>query len=497
MGGLSPGGAAWLAAVLDPYHDLQLELKGLPDHCEAKTVVRKYQRQIQISAASFGLGVSANFDMQVALLPILIPIKGSVGYVSNTGGSNFDGGVVYDNANAAAAPELNTFPGDYAPTAPSEYLYPLTISGALSAAKHYPNGGYDVGFTFESASYIGLAPYQSTAFTATTLNGGVIVPDSRNSYRLIGAGFEVTNATPDQFIGGTVTTYRINSEFDQEKVNLAYWFSDSLVWPGGNPAFLPVTIRTQPIPIVQATQIISLPLDNTSQAAILPGTKTWSAVDGCYVVQAMDPECITHFTSIYDTGHWLGVNQFPLPAGNINAIFSYHAWRRPRFNYVLTFSALGALDPALSTTEAEGMVESIYPTAGQTCGALFQGLSGNSSFTVTATWIIESCPTFDNENDITLAGVSAPYDPQALELYARTIRSMPTGVPVNQNPLGEWFETIMALVKSNAASVGGMIGTTLAGAPGAALGGIFGSAIGNAAGYLGASNKRRRLNKDF
>jgi len=94
---------------------------------------------------------------------------------------------------------------------------------------------------------------------------------------------------------------------------------------------------------------------------------------------------------------------------------------------------------------------------------------------VNVRWLIERMPGPTETDLVVLATPSAPFDPLALELYSRCIRDMPPGVPLSENPLGEWFANVLGKVSELAPVIGDAVGAFV---PGASL---IGKAVGAAA----------------
>jgi len=95
-------------------------------------------------------------------------------------------------------------------------------------------------------------------------------------------------------------------------------------------------------------------------------------------------------------------------------------------------------------------------------GAIFSGLSNATTLTVNCNIYYEAFPSSSDEDILVLARPSNPYDEKALEYYSTLMQSMPVGVMVKYNGLGDWFA--MGLSKL-ASSVGGAM-SMLPGLPG-------------------------------
>lgn len=64
----------------------------------------------------------------------------------------------------------------------------------------------------------------------------------------------------------------------------------------------------------------------------------------------------------------------------------------------------------------------------------------------------------------------------ALEIYTRSVCELPVAVPVDENPLGEWFNDVLDTVSEWAPKIGGVIG-----GHGATLGNVLGNLAGKSA----------------
>jgi len=478
--GLTPGGVDFLKKALDPFHDKGVTLRGIPDACEAKTMIREFRQQFPITAVTVGRTAVQDYEFQVSLLPFLRQAIGG----SHT--------IYYSDAtsllNRCAVQEASVAGAGLAGVPVNGALDPITVSGGAPGTQCWPGRTYDAAFTWNNGYYSGTGPLDAT----TLFNQG--------SFRLIGAAFEITNTSSALNRGGTCTVYRVNSEFDKQKVPITWASNSAAVWPG--PAYVGGVASTlglaDPAKTTE-TQIISLPLNKPEDCSNLPGTLSWGAEEGCYVVQPLDPECMGDFTSALDTCNYLGINQIPQTNNGtlgINAWGTYEAYRRPGGEYrAMTIGTTGLIGSVTATTnDYLRPPAALGITAGQTVGAFFTDLPIGSTFHCEVKWWLESIPDFNDELDLASAGVSAPYDPMALELYAKTVREMPTGCRVSDNPLGEWFESVMSVLSDVSMGVGAAIGGAFAENPeaGAKIGGY----VGRAADYLGARNKRRRESKD-
>lgn len=67
----SKEGAEWLTAVLDPYHDYNLAIKGVPDKNPSLSFLRQYKDRVNVTAPTAG----ADFDLHVFFTPFVYRTK--------------------------------------------------------------------------------------------------------------------------------------------------------------------------------------------------------------------------------------------------------------------------------------------------------------------------------------------------------------------------------------------------------------------------------------
>lgn len=72
-------------------------------------------------------------------------------------------------------------------------------------------------------------------------------------------------------------------------------------------------------------------------------------------------------------------------------------------------------------------------------GAIFSGLTPQSTFTVNVTWIIERIISSQDKTLSVLAKPSPAVDLVALQLYSEMVQKIPIGVRVKDNGFGDWF----------------------------------------------------------
>jgi len=248
--------------------------------------------------------------------------------------------------------------------------------------------------------------------------------------RLVSIAFEVHNTTKTLEKCGSVRVYRTPILISESDYGLT--------------TMKPTTQR----PVCTITGIPA----TQALAAQLRTTDTWSAKEGCYVqgvIKHLNPitECTVTPSFLTDT---------------------------------TIMTAGRAIVPITLSNDSSWSLSHLYNI--ESSGAIFSGLSSDTTLQLTLRAIFEICPfaefTSALYNPITKP--SPPADPNALNLYQVLIRQMPSGVKVSENSAGDFFRRILKLVQKISEPVGAaaaIIPQTAAYAPGI-------SAIGAVAGQL-------------
>lgn len=384
--GMTPGGADFLIANLDPFHDNQLRyLSGWPDTETAASVIRVIKQSITLKApASAGTG---NWDAQFVLWPWLDLLD------LQLVGRNFGGRIL--NSNTGSNPQA-TFGGlnVYTKTSsPLPFAWATDYSGAIVLDQAYSQG-------------IG---------------------------RLIGIGFEVTNTTAELYRQGLATVYR-----------QAMPYEDTGVWLQ--------TSTTQPQSFIEMKSYRQPPL-NSAEALLYPGSRQWRADEGCYMVAPFvgnenPPQTVTYMQPIVMTDD-----------DKTSAVNTSSVWA-PTPTY-----------QSISPEQVAGYRGTKhYPI--HLVGAIFEGLSNQTTLTVNLNIIYESFPSVSEKDILVLAKPSCMFDPVALSALSEVLATLPVGVPAKMNASGDWFYDLVSTIEEYAPKFGELI-------PG---GGLIGKGIGSAAG---------------
>lgn len=218
--------------------------------------------------------------------------------------------------------------------------------------------------------------------------------------RVISKGFEIHNTTPQLQLGGSVCVYRDASSQGCHPSGVGMYRVNTAT---NNTS----TYALYPLPKVP---------ENLAEAVLISDSRQWEAKDGVYCVATMNSQVNDPFK----TQVGIAVTH---DSSNTNTYYDY-------VSKVDTF------------TSSPSTTQSLYPSPFLVSGAYFTGLPDKTSLTVTAVWTVERFVDHTNPDLIVLATPSPYYDPQALELYARTAHRLPVGTKVGNNASGDWIKTI-------------------------------------------------------
>jgi hypothetical protein len=254
--------------------------------------------------------------------------------------------------------------------------------------------------------------------------------------RLIACGFEVHNTTADIYKQGAVTTYRM----PQSGTMNSCIFSNT-----NGTSFGYVTGKR-----------FRAPPQNIAQANLLKGTRTWNARDGVYATVFQSN--VTNPIKVASCEHQL-----------------YDPYPDPGQVAVVQGSPLIAGPGATPTTYCP---QATKDAPFDTTGAMFTGLSSQTTLTVKARFYVERAPTWNESQLAVLASPSAGYDIVALQIYSQVINMLPPAVMVSENAKGDWWRAVLSVIRHVAAPLGLSLSGYIPGA------GLVGTAASNIAGTI-------------
>lgn len=361
---ITKDGWDWIVQATDPFHDSRHEIAGYPDIENANSVVRTYQATYDVVAPG-----GATWDCHIFSLPITVG---------------------HELSPATALPTVVTPAGAHTDLAVGMFsCYTANAAGVSWSNSMTPDHTFSL-------------------------------PANEANYRVIAAGFEVTDTSAEINKQGSVTVYRLpnravvgNTILDDEKkmdgVNLHI---ENMVSTTVNP-----------------------PPATHNAMTLIPGAKIWEARKGCYVPLALHDE------------------EMPVQRTTGGLLVM-----RAKDTGDATADACSALATIGSVPKA--FAPSMGHNNFQTSGAFFAGLNAAGTLRVTYKVYVEIFPN-SYDNLISLATPSAMYDPHALEVYSAVMALMPFGTPVGNNANGDWFKQVLKTVRKVLDPIIGVVGKFL------------------------------------
>jgi hypothetical protein len=229
---LTNDAAKWMVACLDPYHDNQLEVEGLPDERTSPSVVQVHNQRVTITAPT------------------------------SAGANNWDASVLYTGFNAAINPLYNTVGG--------------MMTEANSLTHEYTTNGLSTGNPFGALNMWAGASGTSMSTGAPravgdmyTCLGSVLETDR---CRIIGVAFEVHNTTAEIYKQGSLTVACLPDVATDNGI-VTYWDNSGL--------------RPEDDVMIKQCDRAMLQACTASALQAVPGASTWPAAKGVYAIPRM------------------------------------------------------------------------------------------------------------------------------------------------------------------------------------------------------------------
>jgi hypothetical protein len=281
-------------------------------------------------------------------------------------------------------------------------------------------------------------PVSATQTRAVLPTAGVEELASSNS-RIVAMAYEVHNTTAPLNKQGAVCTYRMPTS---KSVNQVIWRN--------NPGTSSATVTGFRIP---------QPPGSIADANLLKSARTWEAADGVYA---------TCFQNSVDNPMCMMANEYLVFESNSDPGAVSTVWASPL-----------VVGPGATPTSYAPLATKTTPF--DVSGAIFTGLSPTTTLTVKLRVFVERAPGFSQRDLAPLASPSAGYDIAALEMYAQAINYLPAAVKVGENAAGDWWRTVVKVLRAAAGPVGMALNSVVPGA------GLVGSAVQSLAGQIDVS----------
>lgn len=185
-------------------------------------------------------------------------------------------------------------------------------------------------------------------------------------------------------------------------------------------------------------QLYSPPPDNQNFAQLLPGSRTWAAEEGCYVVASpLD----TQNPAKYPEYKGIIIRE----SSAIQEIWSEASGVPPSASWTTFSQGTVFATLPLGDVEVDGQwvaMPGVRTEPFNLCGAYFTGLHPETVLTVQLNVYWETFPCVYDEL-LTLATPSLGADDRLLMICSEIFNSLPVGVPASENPDGEWFARVV------------------------------------------------------
>jgi len=230
------------------------------------------------------------------------------------------------------------------------------------------------------------------------------------STRVVAKALEIHNVSNKLVVGGAVTVYRATGDIPYNKDSVA------VLRNAANPTTIDNSFISKSVSVAPSTE---------SDATAYPGSQTWDAEDGCYIVGM--PAAQTN--EVNDSAN-----------DNVVVVNGGFSTANPSKLWVNTV----AVNIVPRVIQSEPKVFSPFFLT----GAYFTGLPAGSQLKINVIYYVERFVTSTSASiDLVTMGRPSPYfDPCALELYAKTAQRAPVGTKVKNNADGDWIKNIADLL---------------------------------------------------
>jgi len=397
-GTITKEGEQYLTIATDPFHDEFIEARGFPDLNTVPTLVQTFTQTQSISSAS-----TVPWDAHIFLHPVSPSMdNGTTGPIMFNGTRHF-------------FPQSQTW----------QCVQPPNETALVGLC-----AGYNVVRTQSGSPWYDGTNVGTQLALPLLIEGGC--------YRLVSAGVEVVDTTPDLYKQGSVTYFRI---------------------PSHSQTVCPIVTGTQATGMGEfgwpmLMQSYNLPPPTQSNAQLVPTSRTLAAEDGYYGVATLNQN------PTFLSG--LGLPPFGTMPPSLASIMSANA------DQIAYGPRQWPLEVRPSTPSSRVLPFDVH-------GAIFSGLAPQSTLQVTVRYYVERIPGPNDPDLLVLTRPPTPYDPVIQEIYSRILTNLPVGCKVSENPLGEWFNEVLEAVMDYAPAIGAAFGP---------LGGVLGKGVASGAGQV-------------
>lgn len=425
----------YLKVSLDPFHDSSIRFEGAPTSRNATSVVLCLNQEETYTASDFGIDFTTtpSWDAHFAMYPFLT-------------GKTLMGGIER-NSTTGALPLTGPTGAIYYPK-----LLPMSVHGVASGLPTYSVPAYTASpeLVIQGLHNQSLVNFVTGSNpTANERNG-----PGRRTLRIVGESFEVVDESPDIYAQGACTVYRY--PLDCTPANRLVRCNV----PGGTGAAPPTSVpnpqSVTPYPgtnwlggtlsYMINTYDIRTPPVNTAVAVLIPGSKTWRAKEGCYVVgtQYMSeiPFKTLDVTPTIFTGYQPTVGTVQPSTG----LYTFmDAWISNEYQG----SVASPVNPTYANYKvgpySDPEADAIFPF--NLSGAYFTGLSSQYGTLRLRYRVYVEILTDPCDNMLApLGSPTLPYDQVLQEFCMKVIAQQEAGVPQTMNPKGEKWRGVLSTI---------------------------------------------------
>jgi hypothetical protein len=332
--------------------------------------------------------------------------KSALNVVSKQGSTaNWDmNAVFYPDAIPTLVHPVSRYPGTAGAAHTSLWTStgaPSGAAGGVTAYQGVAGTNLSMASNFDNVCYV--------PSTVSTFGGSNVTTVAvQGSWRLSSLGMEIVNTTAPLYRGGAVTVWMqpVAPPIEASTITIV----DSSVAPPYQP-------------LIVSNILSPAPPFNIAEANVLGGSRQWAAEEGAYLVARSSSDSIPIINNQLITTAY-----YPDSPDDTTVYAPY--WNNVNTGPVGPPTQLTSICPCTAFNPYNQM------------GAYFTGLTAQSTFTINIWAFIEVFPDQISNVLTPLAQPSAPYDEQALRLVSELIKSMPVGVMLKENGLGEWLSNI-------------------------------------------------------
>lgn len=251
--------------------------------------------------------------------------------------------------------------------------------------------------------YDSLGAVSATIFEALGNSAPLVSDTSSKQVRTVSLGFELHNTTAELYKSGSLTTYRTPVVYN----DVGCWYKNGAT--------------TVPF----STKVIgSIPI-SIDAINLLPNSRTWEAFEGAYIVALPAP--VNTLSPFIPTNV---VIQGGLTLDNYNLLY----------------------DGSYQTNVAIGKLQTFSPLA---CGGVMSSRfkDVNQTFALDFRQILEEVPNSADSTTLAYCTSAPELDRVFMKLYKAMFNQIPPGVPVRFNSAGDWFRSIIRVVKDTLPSL--------------------------------------------